>query len=71
MDHEGNTIASSNRNNPDSFVGQNFDFRPYFQQAIQGIPATYLALGTTSGNAERITVTRFMKGNTALASEWL
>jgi PAS domain S-box-containing protein len=49
MDHEGNTIASSNRNNPDSFVGQNFDFRPYFQQAIQGIPATYLALGTTSG----------------------
>ena len=49
MDHDGNTIASSNRQAPDSFVGQNFDFRPYFRQAIQGVPATYLALGTTSG----------------------
>ena len=49
MDAEGDTIASSNRHAPDSFVDQNFDFRPYFQQAIQGRPATYLALGITSG----------------------
>ena len=49
MDAEGDTIASSNRNAPDSFVDKNFDFRPYFQQAIQGSPATYLALGITSG----------------------
>jgi PAS domain S-box-containing protein len=49
MDRIGNTIASSNRNDPDSFVGNNFDFRPYFQQAMDGAPATYLALGTTSG----------------------
>ncbi len=49
MDHEGNTIASSNRDDADSFMGLNFSFRPYFQQAIQGKPATYLALGTTSG----------------------
>ena len=26
MDHEGNTIASSNRDDPDSFVGENFGF---------------------------------------------
>jgi PAS domain S-box-containing protein len=49
MDRTGQTIASSNRNEPDSFVGQNFAFRPYFQQAIRAIPATYLALGTASG----------------------
>jgi PAS domain S-box-containing protein len=49
MDRQGNTIASSNRRDPDSFVGKNFSFRPYFQQAIHGKPATYLALGTTSG----------------------
>jgi PAS domain S-box-containing protein len=49
MDPDGDTIASSNRNAPDSFVDQNFDFRPYFRQAIQGSPATYLALGITSG----------------------
>jgi C4-dicarboxylate-specific signal transduction histidine kinase len=33
----------------DSFVGKNFAFRPYFQQAVKGVPSTYLALGTTSG----------------------
>lgn len=48
MDINGDTIASSNRKDPDSFVGDNFSFRPYFQKAVQGTPATYLALGVTS-----------------------
>jgi PAS domain S-box-containing protein len=48
IDLNGKTIASSNRDDVDSFVGVNFSFRPYFQQAIQGLPASYLALGTTS-----------------------
>ncbi|QTA80034.1 Histidine kinase, double cache and PAS domains-containing [Desulfonema limicola] len=48
-DKNGNTIISSNRNDPDSFLGENFRFRPYFQNAIQGIPDTYLAIGKTSG----------------------
>jgi PAS domain S-box-containing protein len=48
MNYEGTTIASSNRDAPDSFLGKNFAFRPYFQQAIHSAPATYLALGTTS-----------------------
>ena len=49
MDPNGKTIASTNRDAPDSFVGQNFAFRPYFKNAYSGIPSTYLALGTTSG----------------------
>ncbi len=49
MDPDGKTIASTNRYDPDSFVGQNFAFRPYFKGAIAGRPSTYLALGTTSG----------------------
>ena len=36
MDLHGRTIASSNRNLPDSFVGKSYAFRPYFQQALQG-----------------------------------
>lgn len=48
IDSRGNTIASSNRKDPDSFVGQNFAFRPYFQQAIKGASSTFLGLGTTS-----------------------
>jgi len=49
MDPDGKTIASTNRSAPDSFVGQNFAFRPYFKNAIAGKPSAYLALGTTSG----------------------
>lgn len=49
MDLNGSTVASSNRNDPDSFVGENFSFRPYWKQAIGGTPATYMALGVTSG----------------------
>jgi PAS domain S-box-containing protein len=48
MDHNGITICSSNRNQHDSFVDKDFSFRPYFTAAIQGEPATYLALGITS-----------------------
>ncbi len=49
MDKTGLTIASSNRKAPDSFVGRNFSFRPYFKNALRGIPAIYMALGTASG----------------------
>lgn len=49
MDEQGNTVASSNRNTPDSFVGKNYAFRPYFQEAKQGNPSVYMALGITSG----------------------
>ena len=48
MDPNGKTIAATNRYAPDSFVGQNFAFRPYFKDAISGKPSTYLALGITS-----------------------
>lgn len=48
MDREGNTVASSNRHAADSFVGRNFSFRPYWQQAIRGNPASYMALGVAS-----------------------
>jgi PAS domain S-box-containing protein len=49
MNRHGRTIASSNRNSPQSFIGNNFHFRPYFQQAMAGTPSAYLAMGTTSG----------------------
>jgi PAS domain S-box-containing protein len=48
MSPDGKTIASTNRDAPDSFVDQNFAFRPYFKGAFSGNPSTYLALGTTS-----------------------
>ncbi len=48
IDFSGNTIASSNRDDPDSFVGKNYAFRPYFQQAMGGKPGRYFAMGVTS-----------------------
>ncbi len=48
IDQEGNTVATSNRKDPDSFLGQNYAFRPYFKKAIHGFPAIYMALGVTS-----------------------
>lgn len=48
MDRQGTTILSSNRNDPDSFVGQNYSFRPYFEKAMQGFADVYMALGVTS-----------------------
>ena len=49
MDANGRTVASSNRYEPDSFVGQDFGYRPYFTEAMKGFSATYMALGATSG----------------------
>jgi PAS domain S-box-containing protein len=48
MDRRGITVASSNRDTRDSFVGNNFAFRPYWKEAIRGTPATYMAHGVTS-----------------------
>ena len=48
MDTSGLVLASSNRAAGDSFVGENFSFRPYFKEAAAGRPGKYLALGTTS-----------------------
>ncbi|MBE0505809.1 MAG: sensor histidine kinase [Marinospirillum sp.] len=49
MNHEGRTLAASNWWRPDSFIGQNFAFRPYFQMAMQGQQGRFFGLGTTSG----------------------
>ncbi|MFW6314080.1 MAG: PAS domain-containing protein [Desulfohalobiaceae bacterium] len=49
MNRQGKTIASSNRNDPDSFVDQNYGFRPYFKHALSDRPDIHLALGITSG----------------------
>ena len=49
MGPDGVTIASSNHDQPDSFVGQDFSFRPYFSEAIAGGRGRFFALGTTSG----------------------
>ena len=49
LDINGTTIAASNWDSDKTFVGRNFAFRPYFQQAIKEGYGQYFALGSTSG----------------------
>lgn len=42
---QGRTLASSNWNTETSFIGRNFSFRPYYQQAMTGSSGFYFALG--------------------------
>ncbi len=48
IDSRGLTLTSSNRKAKDSFVGQNYSFRPYFQDALKGGHGRYFAFGTVS-----------------------
>ncbi|AUI87518.1 histidine kinase [Vibrio azureus] len=47
-DQTGLVIASSNYQQNDTFIGSNFAFRPYFQKALKGQKAQYVALGVRS-----------------------
>jgi len=49
MDQTGDTIAASNAKLPGSFVGQNYAFRPYFQDAMNGELAEFYGIGATTG----------------------
>ena len=49
MDTRGQTLAASNWDKHDSFVGRNFAFRPYFSEAMAGRLGRFFGLGTTSG----------------------
>lgn len=49
LNRDAQTIASSNYDRADSFVGENYFFRPYFQQALRAEDGHYFALGSRSG----------------------
>lgn len=48
LDRHGRTIAASNARLPDSFVGQDYSFRPYYRLGWTKGGGEYFALGTVS-----------------------
>lgn len=48
MRSDGTTIAASNFDSATSFIGENFAYRPYFRDALDGGLGRFFALGTTS-----------------------
>ena len=49
MNLSGSVIASSNYDLPQSFMGQNYAFRPYFQNALSGNRGEFFGVGATTG----------------------
>ncbi|MBT9384354.1 sensor histidine kinase [Pseudooceanicola sp. CBS1P-1] len=49
LDTAGVTIASSNWQDPDSYVGHNYSFRPYFRDALRDGRGSLYAIGITTG----------------------
>ncbi len=48
LDANGVTIAASNWKQPDSFMGQDYSFRPYFKDALAGGSGAFYAIGVTT-----------------------
>lgn len=46
---DGTTLAASNWDEPGSYVGVNFSYRPYFQQALAGRAGHFYGVGTVTG----------------------
>ena len=49
MERNGQTIDASNHRLANSFIGQNYAFRPYFQDALKGQQGRFYAIGSTTG----------------------
>ncbi len=49
LDAGGETLAASNWRDWSSFVGNNYAFRPYFQDAVRQSSGRYFAVGVTTG----------------------
>ncbi len=49
LDANATTVAASNYDTPESFVGNNYRFRRYFLDAVKNGQATFFAIGVTTG----------------------
>ena len=49
MGPDGVTISASNADEPSSFIGQTYSFRPYFKMAMKGEQGRFYGIGATTG----------------------
>jgi two-component system C4-dicarboxylate transport sensor histidine kinase DctB len=66
IDAQGRTRAASNWQAPDSFVGFNYGFRPYFQDAMTGKTGVFYAIGVTTGEPGAFIAAPIRAGNRVL-----
>ena len=65
MDESGQVVATSNAQEPHSFLNQKYGFRPYFQDALKGARSDYFAIGATSGRPGYFVAEPVMSQNAA------
>lgn len=66
LDLGGNTLAASNWNEPGSFLGHNYAFRPYFRDALAQGSGRFYAVGVTTGKPGYFLSSRIEAGGRAL-----
>jgi len=66
LNADGTTMAASNWRTPQSFVGQNYRFRPYFRQAVIDGSFEQFALGTVSRRPGLYIARRLQRGGAPL-----
>lgn len=66
IDRNGATFGASNWRRPDSFIGRNYRFRPYFADALRDGNGQQFALGTASRKAGLYLATRAAGGSIAV-----
>ena len=66
IDAQGHTRAASNWQQPDSFVGFNYGFRPYFLDAMTGKTGVFYAIGVTTGEPGAFIAAPIRSGNRIL-----
>ncbi|PYC19710.1 sensor histidine kinase [Aquipseudomonas alcaligenes] len=49
LDLDGRVVATSNWNQPDSYLGEDLSFRDYYKQAVRGEPGRFYGIGSTTG----------------------
>ncbi len=67
LDADGRTLAASNWNTAQSFIGQNYRFRPYFQESIGGRPGRFYGIGATTQEAGYFLSAPILRGSRAVA----
>ncbi len=66
LNDQGVAVAASNWRLPTSFVGTDYSFRPYFQNAMRDEVAEYFALGAVSGRPGLFLARRVENGDRIL-----
>lgn len=66
LNRDGTTIAASNFDNEESFVGNNYRFRRYYSDAIENRVGNFFAVGVTTGRPGYFLSEAIIQGDEAL-----